>query len=228
MNQCVDLLKQLAQDAAQYMDLINPTTEETRVCVNLYDTHESATLVMTRGMKVLEGAVEPHLTTSMKSTVLQAIVKGQADAFALAGQGRATQRRPIEFEIHTRDRVKEVWEAGKALLTYFFTPGAIKTKSLRLERAGQAHGAHPIPLVYWNGMRYSWIFVKAGEVLNRENEKDPWPQIFVILEGKGKARVGDTTLPLEPETVVYVPTYSIHQVAAEEDLKLLWLAWNAW
>jgi mannose-6-phosphate isomerase-like protein (cupin superfamily) len=227
MTQCVELLKQLVQDAALYMDLINPTTEEARVCVNLYDTHESATLVMTRNMKILEGIVEPELTINMKSTVLQAIVEGQADAFALAGRGRATQRRPIEFEMHTRDRVKEVWELGKALLTYFFTPGMIKTKRLSRERAGQAHGAHPIPLVYWNGMRYSWVFIKAGEILNREDEKDPWPQIFVILEGRGEARVGDRTFHVEPETIIYIPTYTSHEVAAEEDLKLLWLAWNA-
>jgi mannose-6-phosphate isomerase-like protein (cupin superfamily) len=228
MNQCSELLKQLVRDAPLYMDLINPTSEETRVCVNLYDMHESATLVIAEEIKVLEGAVNPELTISMRSTVLQAIVEGEADAFALAGRGRATQRRPIEFEIHTRDRGKEVWEVGKALLTYFFTPGTIKTRNLTPERAGQAHGAHPIPLVYWNGVRCSWILIKAGETLNEAGEKDPWPQLFIILEGRGKALIGDSTIQVEPETVVYVPTHSTHQVAAEDDLKLLWLAWNAW
>lgn len=228
MNRCSQILRKLLRDACLYMDLINPATQETKVCVKLSDTLEFATIVLANEMKVVEGASNPDITIIMKSTVLKDIVDGKADAFALAGRGRMDEERPIEFEIHTKERTKEMWEVGKALLTYFFTPGKIKMKNLRLELAGHAHGAHPIPLVYWNGIRHSWILVKAGETLNKEREKDPWPQTFVILEGKGKAIIGDVTLRIKPEKAIYVPTNSIHQIIAEEDLKLLWLAWNAW
>ncbi len=228
MNRCHQILEQLLKDSSLYRDVVNPATQETRVCVKLSDTDESVTLVMADEMKILEGSANPDVTITMKSTVLQEIAEGKADAFALIGRGRADEERPIEFESHTKERMKEVWEVRKAVLTYFFTPGKIKTKSLSFELAGHAHGAHPIPLVYWNGVRHSWILVKAGEILNKEGERDPWPQVFVILEGEGKAIVGDVTLPIEPEKALYIPTNSIHQIIAEEDLKLLWLAWNAW
>jgi len=228
MNTCFQILKQLLRDSHLYMDLINIANQETRVCVKLPDTLESATLVVAKEMKVLEGSVNPDVTIIMTSTVLNDVAEGKADAFALAGRGRADEKRSIEYEIHTKERVKEIWEVGKALLTYFFIPGKIKIRSLSLEQAGYAHGAHPIPLVYWDGIRYSWIFVKAGETLNKEGEKDPWPQTFVILEGKGKAVIGDETFQVEPEKAIYVPTKSIHQITAEEDMKLLWLAWKAW
>lgn len=227
MNRCIQTLRQLLRDADLYVDLITIATQETRVCVKLFDTMEFATIVVANEMKVLEGEVKPDVTIIIKSTVLKDIMDGKADALALVGRGRMDEKRPIEFEIHTKERMKEIWEVGKALLTYFFTPGKIKMKSLGLERAGHAHGAHPIPLVYWNGMRYSWIFVKAGETLNKEGEKDPWPQAFTVLEGKGKAIIGDAAFQIEPDKVIYVPTNSIHQIIAKEDLKLLWLAWNA-
>lgn len=228
MNICSQILRQLLKDASLYMDLISPATQETRVCVKLSDTLESATIVVANEMNVIDGPVNPDATIIMKSIVLRDIAEGKADAFALAGRGRADEKRSIEFEIHTRERAKELWEVGKALLTYFFTPGEIKIKDLSPERAGHAHGAHPIPLVYWNGIRYSWILVKAGETLNEEREKDPWPQTFIILEGEGKAIIGNVTFQIEPQTAIYVPTNSIHQTIAEEDIKLLWLAWNAW
>jgi mannose-6-phosphate isomerase-like protein (cupin superfamily) len=228
MNRCFQILRQLLKDSSLYWDVINPATQETRVCVKLSDTHESATVVTGDEMKILEGSVNPDVTITMKGTVLQDIAEGKADAFALIGRGRPDEKRPIEFEIHAKERMKDIWEVGKALLTYFFTPGKIKIKSLSPELAGYAHGAHPIPLVYWDGIRCSWILVKAGEILNKEGEKDPWPQTFIILEGKGKAVVGDTTLPIDPDKAIYIPTNSIHQIIAEEDLKLLWLAWNAW
>ncbi len=228
MNGCIQILRQLLRDAELYVDLITIATQETRVCVKLFDTMEIATIVVANEIKVLEGSAKPDVTIIMKSTVLKDIMDGKADAFALVGRGRMDEKRPIEFEIHTKERIKEIWEVGKALLTYFFTPGKIKVKSLDLERAGHAHGAHPIPLVYWNGMRYSWILVKAGETLNKEGEKDPWPQAFTVLEGKGKAIIGDVTFQIAPDKAIYVPSNSIHQIVSEEDLKLLWLAWNAW
>jgi mannose-6-phosphate isomerase-like protein (cupin superfamily) len=132
------------------------------------------------------------------------------------------EERSIEFEIYKKDRVKEIWEVGKALLTYFFVPGKIKFKRLKPELAGCAHGAHPIPLTYWDGLRSSWILVKKGEILNKQGEKDPWPQLFIILEGKGI--VGDKEFEVEPNMVVYIPKNTIHQITAEEDTKVIWLA----
>jgi mannose-6-phosphate isomerase-like protein (cupin superfamily) len=177
--------------------------------------------------RVLNGSVKPDVKIIMTSHVLEGVAKGEMDAFALAARGRGDEKRPIEFEIITKERSEEIWETVKALLTYFFIPGRIKIRNLALELAGHAHGAHPIPLVYWNGMRCSWIFVKRGETLNRDGERNPYPQIFLIMEGKGKAVIADVEFEIRPCTAIYVPANSIHQIIAEEDVKLIWLAWNA-
>jgi mannose-6-phosphate isomerase-like protein (cupin superfamily) len=228
MNRCFQIIRQLLRDASLYIDLISPNIDEIRICIKLSDTEESATLVLGKETTVLEGSVNPDSDIIMEKLVLEKIAEGKTDAFALAGRGRADEKRPIEFEIHTKERTKEIWETIKALLTYFFTPGKIKIKNLHPKLAGHAHGAHPIPLVYWNGMRYSWIHIKQGETLNKEGEKDPYPQTVIILEGAGKGTIGDETFNIKPQTVLYIPTNTIHQITAEEDVELLWLAWNAW
>lgn len=228
MNRCLQIVRRLLKDSSLYVDLIKPEKGEIRVCVELSDMDEAATLVLRETVEALEGAVKPDIKISMNRQILEDIVEGRADAFALAGRGKADEKRAIEFKVYTKERSKEVWEAVRALLTYFFTPGKVKAKCLVPAMAGDAHGAHPIPLVYWDGMRYSWILVKRGETLNEEGEKDPWPQAFIILEGKGRAVVADLEFEIKPHTAVYIPTNSTHKIAAEEDVKLLWLAWNAW
>jgi len=228
MNECLDIVEKLLKDSALYMNLIKINTHETRACIELGDTGEIATLVLGDKVEVLEGSVKPDFKISMKKQVLKKILEGKADAFALAGRGGADEVRPIEFEIHNKERSEELWETIRALLTYFFIPGKVKVKNLSSEQAGLAHGAHPIPLVYWNGIRYSWILVKHGEVLNKDKERDPWPQTFIILEGKGKAVVGKEEFDIKPNTAIYIPRNTVHQIIAEEDVKLVWLAWQAW
>jgi len=228
MNQCVDMIKKLLNDTTLYLDLIRTNTHETRAAIELVDTRETATLVLDDKLEVLEGSVNPDFKISMKNQVLKDILEGKADVFALAARGRADEKRPIEFEVYKKEREKELWETIRGLLTYFFIPGKVKIRYLTPKHAGYAHGAHPIPLVYWDGIRYSWLLVRKGEILNKDKEKDPYPQAFIILEGKGKAIIGEEEFEIEKNTTIYIPKNVIHQIIAEEDVKLLWLAWQAW
>ena len=229
MNECVKVLETLLEDAQFYTDLIKPTKGEMKICVELTDTGEAATLILGDKPEVSEGCVEDaDGKVSMKNQVLTNVLMRKPDAFALAARARMDEKRPVGFDVYKKERAKEIWEVGKALLTYFFVPGRIKVKQLKPELAGQAHGVHPIPLAYWNGLRSSWILVKKGETLNKEEEKDPWPQLFIVLEGRGKGIVGDTQFEVEPKMVVYIPKNTIHQLIAEEDMNVIWLAWQAW
>ncbi|MHA1484419.1 MAG: cupin domain-containing protein, partial [Candidatus Thorarchaeota archaeon] len=63
--------------------------------------------------------------------------------------------------------------------------------------------------------------------LNEEGEKDPWPQAFVVLGGKGKILIEHEEFELQAQTVYYIPRNCTHQVHADEVVELLWLAWDA-
>jgi mannose-6-phosphate isomerase-like protein (cupin superfamily)/putative sterol carrier protein len=227
MSKFADSIKKLLEEASLYRDLLSTGTGEIRACIELVDTSEMATLILGEKARVVEGSADPDFKMSMSSQTFRDIIQGKADAFALAGRARPEEVRPIEFEVLNKQRDKEVWETVKALLTYVFCPGKIKIKSLSPELAGQAHGAHPIPLVYWNGLRYSWFIVKTGEILNKEGEKDPWPQLFIVLEGKGRAIIGNEEFEMKPKTAIYVPRNCVHQIIAAVDVELIWLAWQA-
>jgi len=226
MNEFLNVMERLLKEASLYLDLIKTNEREIRISVGLSDTGEVATLVLGEKIEVVDGSVNPDCKITMKRRVLESIIEGKADAFALAARGRADEVRPVEFEIYNKERSKEIRETVKALLTYFFLPGRIKVRNLSRELAGYAHGAHPIPILYWNGLRFGWYIVKAGEILNKEGTKHPWPEMFIVLKGKGKATIHDEQFEIKPNTVIYIPRKSVHQITAKEDVELFWMAWQ--
>ena len=226
MSKLVDEMKRVIDEAELYMDLIVPE-DELRACFELVDTGEAVTIVLKEDPEIVEGSMDPDVRFYTTRPVFDSIQLGEADIFSLTARAKMTDVRPVNFEIFTEEKAALIWEVGKAMLTYLFTPGRIKVKRLSQELAGEAHGAHPIPLVYWDGMRFSWIYLKRGEVLNVEGERDPWPQLFVILKGRGRAVIGDEEFDVEPNRVVYVPLNSVHRLEALTDIELMWLAWMA-
>jgi len=111
MNECVKVLETLLEDAEFYMDLIKPTEGEMKICVELTDTGETATLILGDKPKVIEGRVEDaDRKISMKNQVLTNVLMQKADAFALAARARMDEKRPVEFEIFKKEHTKEISE----------------------------------------------------------------------------------------------------------------------
>jgi mannose-6-phosphate isomerase-like protein (cupin superfamily) len=227
MTELLEGLRKLTGDAIHYMDLMTLEDEEIRIEFSLIDSKETATLVIGQGIETLEGSVDPDVRLTMEKKIYEDIIAGEADFGALIGRSRMSEARPINGEFLKPDKASAAMEVIKTMLTLFFTPGRVKVKRLRKELAGEAHGAHPIPLVYHDDLRYAWYFIKKGEVLNEAGEADPYPQVIVVLKGEGVMLIGDEKLDLEPQMVAYIPKDVLHQIEASEDVELLWLAWQA-
>jgi len=223
----LDKLEQMLEDAELYSDLLYIFPGAIHVGIELTDTNESATLILGEEKNVIEGLREPAFKITMTSEILEKILNREADAFALGGRSHIKEKRPIDFEFIDSNRVKESMEAIKGLATFFFNPGRIKTKELRLDLAGDAHGAKPIPIVYWKGLRYAWYHIPAGSILNEKGEIDPWPQAFLVLKGTGTVKIDTELLELREQTVYYIPRNCLHQVHAKDVVELLWIAWDA-
>ena len=223
----VEELRCLIDDAELYTDLMRPEGGEIRIAVLLTDSGEEATLIIGEQMEVVEGSESPDLRLTMDRSVFDSVLEGEADFGALIGRSRVSDVRPINFQLLSPERAIATTEIVKTMMTHFFNPGKVKIKRLQAELAGEAHGAHPIPLVYWEGLRFAWITVKKGEVMNEEGERDPYPQVIVILRGKGVFQLEDDEFDLEPNTAIYVPVNSVHKIRAEEDVEVVWLAWQA-
>jgi len=225
MTGLVEGLSHLVEDADLYLDLLKLEEGQVHIAVELTDSRETATIVLGETIRLVEGAEEPDLLLSMQMHVFDEVLRGEADFGALIGRSKMSDVRPINFKILNPNRTAAISEALK-MMVFLFTPGRVKVKELREELAGEAHGARPIPLVYWDGVRFAWYVVKEGEVLNEAGERDPYPQAFVILRGRGSFILDDVEIELRPKTVIYVPCNSVHQIRAEENVEAIWLAWQ--
>lgn len=218
-------MRRLVKEMDLYKDLTRLEGDEVRISIALDDAEE-ATMVIGDEIQIIERSEDPDLRLTMERAVFDEILKSDADFGALISRAKMSDVRPINFQVLKPDRVSAAFETLKALMTTFFTSGTVKVKDLKAALAGEAHGAHPIPLVYWDGIRFAWYMVKKGEVLNEEGERDPYPQVLVILQGRGTVTIDENKLELRPNTAIYVPVNSVHQIRAEEDVEALWFAWK--
>lgn len=218
-------LQSLIHESKKYskqLTNINPTKIE----ITLTDTSETATLSIGEKIIAMEEQDEADLRLTMESPTFIQILKGEADFGALIGRSKMSDVRPINFEFLNPKKVSEVTHSLYDLMTVFFTPGKVKVKTLSEKYAGSAHGAHPIPLVYWNGVRHAWYIIKKGEILNEAGEIDDYPQVFTVIKGVGVAMIGEESIDVSPGMAVYVPNNTVHKLTAYEDVELVWLAWN--
>jgi len=219
-------LERLVDESRLYHSTLKPAGGESRVGVRLTDTGEASTLVLGDEISVREGLDRPHVVIAMESGVFARLLAGDADFGALIGRSKASDTRPINLEFPDPSRASEAWGRAKPLMNYFFSPGRVKSKVLSPRYAGEAHGGHPIPLVYWDGMRSSWYHVPRGATLNEAGEADPYPQLLVILEGRGRLVLDEDVVDVGAGRVYYIPPDSVHMVEAETDATLIWIAWD--
>ena len=218
-------LLRLTEDAGAYMDLMR-LDDEIRIEFYLIDSGETATLVVGQEITVKEGSKNPDCRLTMEKKILDRILVGDADFGALIGRSKMSEVRPIDGEFLNKEKFPQIMQVIYTLMTVFFTPGKVKIKQLREELAGDAHGARPIPIVYWDGIRYAWYVIKEGEILNEAGEMDPYPQVIILLKGNGIATLGDEKFNIEPGKALYIPRNIVHQIEAREDIELIWLAWQ--
>jgi len=196
-------LERLVDESRLYHSMLKPEAGEGRVGVRLTDTGEESTLVLGEEIAVMEGLDRPHVVIAMESTVFAGLLAGDADFGALIGRSRASDIRPINLMFPDPSKAAEAWEKAKPLMNFFFSPGRVKT-----------------------GLRSSWYHVPRGTTLNEAGEADPYPQIFIILEGSGRLTLDEEAVEVEASKAYYVPPDSVHLVEAGTDVTLIWMAWD--
>jgi len=221
----IEGLGRLLRDAELHMVQLT-RRKPVRIGFRLTDTGEEATLGLGESLTLESGLKAPAVTLTMESGVFKDIMDGSKDFGAMIGRSKMSDIRPINYQLNDAGRLGDAMETIKAMMTVFFTPGRVKVRPLRRKLAGDAHGAHPIPLVYWQGVRAAWYHVDQGETLNEEGERDPYPQCVIPLEGSGALTLDKEELVIHPGNAYYVPPGSAHKVRTMDGLTLLWLAWD--
>jgi mannose-6-phosphate isomerase-like protein (cupin superfamily) len=175
----------------------------------------------------------PHpgaaFTLRMSPETMQRIYEGSMTAFTAAAQATGADLAPLQVEVHgPAQELPHPKEAMLGFLQHFFTVGYPERIVLREENSRIVHGANVIPLYYGEGFRSAWYTVKQGQRLNEPGDTNPYPQAFVIISGKGRAKIGDTEVEVQAGESYFIPPDSDHVLWADngEELVIIWLAWG--
>jgi mannose-6-phosphate isomerase-like protein (cupin superfamily) len=175
----------------------------------------------------------PHpgaaFTLSMSLETMQRIYEGSMTAFTAAAQATGSDPAPLQLQVHEPAQdLPHPKEAMLGFLQHFFTLGRPERIILREENSRFVHGAHVIPLYYAEGFRSAWYKVKHGQRLNEPGDTNPYPQAFVIVSGKGRAKIGDTEVEVQAGESYFIPSNSDHVLWPDkgEELVIVWLAWG--
>ena len=221
----VEGLRKLVEDSEHYSDHIQREAP-INIEFHLTDTDEKATLTISKTLSVNQGSHNPDIKLTMKKETFNKIISGESDFGSMIGRSKISDKRPIDMKFINRDKTKQIMSTLYALMNHFFFFLRLKVKKLDKKFAGYAHGAHPIPLVYWDEIRSAYYHIDEGETLNEAGEKDPYPQVLVLIKGEGVAYIGGKMVEVSAGEAVYIPVNTIHKITAEEDMELIWIAWK--
>lgn len=166
----------------------------------------------------------PEVPTFMGKTDLETlnkIYRGEINALTAAGRARMSDKTPFDFEfIHGFQPDPDFM--GDVMLPvgfHFFSRGRPEIIPFGEEYSRFIHGGNAVIFYYQKGLRTGWYQVEKGMTINEDLDDavNPFPTLFVFIEGKGKGRLGDKTIILEKGMSVFVPAGMIHQFWTEHE-----------
>ena len=171
----------------------------------------------------------PAMTISMSEDTLGRIYRGSMTAFTAGAKGSGAEVAPLELEFQTdAEQLVDPKGAMLGFIQHFFMRDRPERILLGEEHSRVVHGAHAIPLYYASGFRSAWYKVKDGQRLNEPGDTNPFPQAFVVISGRGRAKIGDAEVDVRSGESYYIPADSDHVLwpAPGESLEVVWFAWG--
>jgi mannose-6-phosphate isomerase-like protein (cupin superfamily) len=171
----------------------------------------------------------PIMTLMMSSETLGRIHRGEMTAFTAGGKGSGADVAPLEIQFGAAaGELRDPKGTLLGFLQHFFARERPERIALGESHSRVVHGAHAIPMYYASGFRSAWYLVKEGQHLNEPGDTNPYPQAFVIISGRGRAKIGEYEVDVHAGESYYIPEDSDHVLwpAPGEALEVIWFAWG--
>lgn len=179
---------------------------------------------------VHQGAhASPGMILTLSGDTLARIHRKELTAFTAAGKASGADVAPLEIEFGpAAERFEDPRATMFGFLQHFFAGRRPEQILLGEDRSRVVHGAHAIPLYYADGFRSAWYLVREGQQLNEPGDRNPYPQAFVIISGRGQAKIGDVEVDVSAGESYYIPPDCDHvlRAAPGESLTIIWFAWG--
>lgn len=159
------------------------------------------------------------------------IYRGEITGFTSMGRANMSDQTPLDFDLH-----KPVTDNPANDLLFFvqrfFNPSPNDKVELSKEHSRIVHGGHAIPLFYQKtnevGVRSAWYQINQGQQVNDPGDTNPFPQYFIITEGKGFAKIGNDTLQVKENEAYFIAPGLDHVfwTNSEKPMEMIFLAWG--
>jgi mannose-6-phosphate isomerase-like protein (cupin superfamily) len=205
--------------------------DEFKLKVQFYikDSDENFYLIIKDGKTNLEKKENTRADAKFFTTTqtLEDIYTGKMTAFTAAGKAHISDEAPLDFKFASDFKPENLKDAYYFLI-HFFNRHEPEKISLGEKHSRVIHGAHAIPLYYYPGFRSAWYQINKEQKMNEPGDTNPFPQAVIIIEGEGKAKIGDKKITIKANESYFIPPNSDHVfwTEKEQSLVLIWLAWG--
>jgi len=224
--------KEMLQD---FVDLYHHQTQKGRNRAVDFDLQPDGGTwhVIFGGEEVPEVEQGPHVgarfTFVLSPDTLVQLYQGDLSPLTAAGREHISKPAPLDFRLgEAVELTPDVYREMILFMQRFFNRSSPEKIIFGEEHTRKVHGGHAAAMFYDQGFRSAWYLLKEGERLNEPGDRNPFPQAFVFLSGKGRARIGKDMVNVQAGEAYYIPPQSEHIVwnEREEPLTLFFLAWG--
>jgi mannose-6-phosphate isomerase-like protein (cupin superfamily) len=152
----------------------------------------------------------------MDGATLRRLDRGEWNA--RTAMGRARHGDPVPMDIDPTDPSFD-WndDAARrvdAVANHFWVRGQPELLRFGKEASRIIHGANAALLHYEHGMRSVWYQIDPGQHINRDpgDQVNPFPSLFIFLDGRARARIGGIDTELVGGTATLVPAGVAHEL----------------
>jgi hypothetical protein len=179
--------------------------------------------------------VDDEADISFRATIetYRSLYNGEMNAMTAMAQARGTDPVPLNYSFGSHldwndQNLNRLYFLGQR----FFNVHACDKILLTQDNARIVHGAHAIPIFYRRsngvGVRSAWYQLSKGQRSGRPGEVNPFPQVVIVISGRGMATIGNDTFILKPGEAYYIAPFLDHYFWNEEEepAQVIWLAWE--
>jgi mannose-6-phosphate isomerase-like protein (cupin superfamily) len=167
----------------------------------------------------------------LDSDWLARIHAGEISALTAMGQARADDSVPVEPRFGEAFAARD--DAGlvfRRLALHFWTRDWPPRVSFGSDASRMVHGGMASVLAYDDRFRSAWYRLEPGMHINAdpEDQVNDFPQLIVITDGRGQARLGGREQALEAGEAILIPPGMRHEFWAEDGqtVEMIWIAFG--
>jgi hypothetical protein len=167
-----------------------------------------------------EGGHDQYLLKyTLDDGILHKLAKGELTSMTAMVKARSTEVAPMEADFNQALADEKTSQFFFDFSMYFFSQEWPPKFMYGKEYSRHTHGGMASVFVYNPGLRSGWFHLEEGMHVNKEDDlkTNPFPSLFIITNGEGKARLGDRVLDVKVGESYLIPAGMVHELWVEGD-----------